>query len=110
MPSAAWNIHRVITTVTMLYPITRAALISQRTDTEITAARDLTVYLLARKCLLSYEDIDRILSFRSPVRCEIAMRRIREQMKKWGREDLWEENLFERLFKSEELNGQNDML
>ena len=91
-----------MTTVTMFFGITRAVLISQRTDTEITAARDLTVYLLARKCLLSYEDIARILSFRRPARCEMAMRRIKEQMKKWGREDLWEENLIERIFKSEE--------
>ena len=90
--------------------VAKALEMTEETDTEITAARDLTVYLLARKCLLSYEDIARILSFRSPSRCEMAMRRIREQMKKWGREDLWEENLFERLFKSEEENGHHDML
>ena len=93
----------------MFYGITRAELISQRTDTQITAARDLTVYLLARKCVLGYEDIARILSFRSPGRCEIAMRRLKEQMKKWGREELWEENPFESLFKSEaEIAAQMD--
>ncbi len=101
IPLGDWNIHGVMTTVTMFFGITRAILILETKDSEMTAARDLTVYLLARKCLLSYEDIARVLSFRSPARCEIAMRRIKEQMKKWGREDLWEENPFESLFKSE---------
>ncbi|MCH8295197.1 hypothetical protein IH992_29290 [Candidatus Poribacteria bacterium] len=53
--------------------VAKALEMTEETDTEITAARDLTVYLLARKCLLSYEDIARILSFRSPSRCEMAM-------------------------------------
>ena len=91
-----------MTTVTMFFGITRAILILETKDSEMTAARDLTVYLLARKCLLSYEDIARVLSFRSPARCEIAMRRLKEQMRKWGREDLWEESPFESLFKSDQ--------
>ena len=89
------------TTLLDMMPAVEASVENELMRTEITTARDLTVYLLARKCVLSYEDIARVLSFRSPARCEIAMRRIKEQMKKWGREDLWEESPFESLFKSE---------
>ena len=96
-----WSIHKVIETVTSIYGITRSQMTMAGKEKGIIAATDVTVYLSARKCVLGYEDIARILSFRSPTRCEIAMRRIKEQMKKWGREDLWEESPFESLFKSE---------